>query len=249
LTTSAVVRPLTSPKPFVAPPAWDRIFFSTMSLVILGIVYYGFAHSYFLAGTVRAPLPNVLIHIHGAVFTSWIVLLLIQNALVVTHNVRIHRKLGMWGFGLAASMFVLGLLAGVDAMRRGVSIWGLDPQAFLAIPVTDITLFAVLIYAAFRARSKPEAHKRLILIATLAITDAAMARFPIAAFQQHIIYQDYLLYGLLLTVAAYDLISLRRISRTTLWASALVVLSHVIRIPLGQSAAWHSFTSLFLSKG
>jgi hypothetical protein len=225
---------------------WDRVFFSTMSVVILGIVYYGFAHSYFLAGTVRAPLPNVLVHIHGAVFTSWIILLLIQNVLVVTNNVRIHRKLGMWGFGLAASMFVLGLLAGVDAMRRGAAIWGLDPQAFFAIPVTDITLFAILIYAAFRARSKPEAHKRLILIGTLAISDAAIARFPVAALQQHIIYQDYLIYALLLTVAAYDLISLRRISRTTIWASALVVLFHLTRIPLGKSAPWHAFASLFL---
>jgi hypothetical protein len=217
-----------------------------MSLVILGIVYYGFAHTYFLAGTVHAPLPNRLIHIHGAVFTSWIVLLLIQNAFVVTHNVRIHRKLGMWGFGLAASMFVLGILAGVDAMRRGAAIWGLDPQAFLAIPFTDITLFAILVYASYRNRSNPEAHKRLILIATLAICDAAIARFPVAALQQHISYQDYIVYGLLLIVAAYDLISLRRISRTTIWASALVVLFHLTRIPLGQSATWHSFASLFL---
>lgn len=244
MTTSAVVRPLQ--RSHVPPRTWDRVFFSTMSVLILGIVYYGFARSYFLAGTVRAPLPNVLIHIHGAVFTSWIVLLLIQNALVVTNNVRIHRKLGMWGFGLATSMFALGLLAGVDAMRRGEGIWGLDPQAFFAVPVTDITLFAILIYAAFRARAKPEAHKRLILIGTLAITDAAMARFPIAALQQHIIYQDYLLFGLLLIVAAYDLVSLRRISGTTIWASALVVLFHLTRIPLGKSAAWHSFASLFL---
>ena len=180
------------------PRTWDRVFFSTMSVVILGIVYYGFAHSYFLAGTVRAPLPNILIHIHGAVFTSWIILLLIQNALVLTNNVRIHRKLGMWGFGLAASMFVLGILAGVDAMRRGTALWGLDAQGFLAVPLTDITLFAILIYA------------------------------------------------LLLTVAAYDLISLRRISRTTIWASALVVLFHLTRIPLGHSAPWHAFASLFL---
>lgn len=249
MTTPAVVRPIKTQKTHIAPRTWDRIFFSTMSVLVLGIVYYGFAHTYFLAGIVRAPLPNVLLHIHGAVFTSWIILLLIQNALVVTNNVRTHRKLGMWGFGLAASMFVLGMFAGVDAMRRGEAIWGLDPQGFFAVPFTDITLFAILIYAAFRARSKPEDHKRLILIGTLAISDAAIARFPVAALQQHIIYQDYLLYGLLLIVAGYDLISLRRISRTTLWASALVVLFHLIRIPLGQSAPWHSFASLFLHKG
>ena len=49
----------------------DDIFFPAMSLVIFGVVFYGFAQSYFLAGMMRAKLPNVLVHIHGAIFVSW----------------------------------------------------------------------------------------------------------------------------------------------------------------------------------
>jgi hypothetical protein len=63
-------------------PAWDRIFFAVMAAVLWATVLYGFAKSYFLAGMVEAPLPNRLIHIHGAVFTLWMVLLVVQIGFV-----------------------------------------------------------------------------------------------------------------------------------------------------------------------
>lgn len=86
----------------------DRIFFSAMPLVMLAMVLYGFARSYFLAGMVMAPLPNKLIHIHGAVFTTWMILLIVQTGLVSTRHVKWHMKLGLFGFGLAVAMLVLG---------------------------------------------------------------------------------------------------------------------------------------------
>jgi hypothetical protein len=46
------------------------LFFSGMAGVILASVFVGFAHSYYLAGVFKAPLPNLLIHIHGVGF-SW----------------------------------------------------------------------------------------------------------------------------------------------------------------------------------
>lgn len=56
----------------------DDIFFPAMALLILGIVLTGFGRTYFLAGMIRAKLPNLLVHIHGAVFVSWIFLVAIQ---------------------------------------------------------------------------------------------------------------------------------------------------------------------------
>src|SRR5579875_1969540 len=73
--------------------AAERAFFAAMALLILASVLFGFARSYFLAGMVRAPLPNRLIHIHGAVFTLWILLFLVQTALVTTKKIRVHRAL------------------------------------------------------------------------------------------------------------------------------------------------------------
>src|SRR5205085_5182898 len=80
----------------------DKYFFPGMALLMLATVFFGFARSYFLAGVFRAPLPNWLIHLHGAAFSSWILWLVVQTSLVATNHVDVHRKLGLLGFGLAS---------------------------------------------------------------------------------------------------------------------------------------------------
>lgn len=79
------------------PPAgsrYDNWFFSGMAALLLLTVFVGFARTYFLAGTVRAHLPSVIVHIHGAVFSCWIVLLIAQTALVSVHRIDIHKTRG-----------------------------------------------------------------------------------------------------------------------------------------------------------
>jgi hypothetical protein len=58
-------------------------------------VFVGFSRTYYLAGIFKAPLPNLLVHIHGAVFTTWILLLVTQTSLVAADRVDIHRRLGL----------------------------------------------------------------------------------------------------------------------------------------------------------
>ena len=57
---------------------FEDLFFSSLAALILVIVFVGFARTYYLAGMVKAPLPNLLIHLHAAVFSSWILLLITQ---------------------------------------------------------------------------------------------------------------------------------------------------------------------------
>jgi hypothetical protein len=228
---------------------WDRVFFSTMVLLLLASVLYGFSRTYFLAGMVRAPLPNLLIHVHGAAFTLWMVLLIVQTALISAKQVRVHRTLGMGGFGLAVAMVGLGLFAAADALRRGSGPLGLDAKTFFVIPISGMFLFSVFVFSAYRARSRPEAHKRLILIATIGIVDAAVGRWPIAIFQQHPPLQDVVPFGFLLLIVLYDLLSLHRVSRTTIWASLLLVVVHLTRVPIGMTSAWHSLADWVIRRG
>ena len=58
---------------------YDHVFFSTMAVLLLGSVFLGFARSYYLAGMFHAPLPSAIIHVHGALFSSWILFLLAQT--------------------------------------------------------------------------------------------------------------------------------------------------------------------------
>jgi hypothetical protein len=73
---------------------FDRQFFTGMAIAMLVFVFIGFARSYFLAGVLHSrPLPNLLVHVHGALFTAWILLLVTQTSLVAGHRVRLHRRL------------------------------------------------------------------------------------------------------------------------------------------------------------
>ncbi len=161
----------------------DRYFFPGFALLMLATVFLGFARSYFLAGMFKAPLLNWLIHLHGAAFTSWILLLITQTSLVAANRVDVHRKLGLVGFGLACLMVILGTLAATDSLRRTFGAKGpaaeMNAKTFYIIPLTDMLIFGTLVFLAFRARSNPPAHKRLVLVATTALMLAAVARWPI----------------------------------------------------------------------
>ena len=165
---------------------------------------------------------------HGAVFSSWILLLIAQTSLVTAGRVDLHRRLGIAGFVLACFMFILGVLAGADGLRRGI---GRDPLAFYMLSV----------YLAFRARSNPPEHKRFILLATIAIIPAAIARWPFDFVHRKPPIAYLVSYGFLLLLIAYDLWSSRKIHRATLWAGALIVVAHVISGPIAHTATWHSF--------
>ena len=231
----------------------DRIFFPVFTLLILAAVFRGFARTYFLAGMVHAPLPNALIHVHGALFTSWLVLLTVQTGLVSARRTDIHRKLGLFGFGLACCMVVVGLLAACDSLRRGTSPQQFPggPLTFFIIPVTAILLFAAFIALSYRARSHDLAgHKRLIMLATVAILDAAIARWPYEFIQKGSHWNtDLICYSFLALMMIYDFSTTRRVHRTTLWGSVLIIVVQQIRVPLGLTAPWHAFAHWVLRFG
>jgi hypothetical protein len=223
---------------------YDNYFFSAMALLILATVFIGFARTYFLAGVFRAPLPSLLVHIHGAVFSSWILLLIAQIALVSTGRVDIHRRLGLAGFALACLMVILGVLTATKLMARGASpVPVFDAQTFYAIPMGGMLIFATLIFFAYRNRFNPAAHKRLILIATIAILDAPTGRPPFTAITAHPFMDSIIVYAFLLLLVAYDLWSTRKVHRATIWATAFAVVIGQLRVPIGNTAAWHTFAT------
>src|SRR5579859_2738988 len=147
----------------------DRVFFCGMSLVMLATVVIGFWPSYFSHGMVEAPLRSSLVHMHGAVFSLWIVLLLVQVGLVVAGNIKLHRTLGLAGFGLAVLMVIVGTLVATAQLRRNLAAHKTLAVPGYMLPMGDLILFAPLVFFAYRLRRQPTAHKRLILIATIAL--------------------------------------------------------------------------------
>jgi hypothetical protein len=221
---------------------YDHFFFSGMAGLLLATVFVGFARTYYLAGMFNATLPSAIIHLHGAAFSCWILVLIAQTSLVTAGRVDIHRRLGLFGFLLTCAMVVLGVLAGTDSLARGFAPPGLDAATFYVIPISDM-----LIFFAFRNRSNPSAHKRFILIATLALMIAPIARWPLAAVNQKPVAAALVVYLFLLMLVGYDLWSIRKVHRVTLWAGAFLIVVQQIRVPIGKTAAWHAFAAWAVS--
>jgi hypothetical protein len=139
-------------------------------------------------------------------------------------------------------MIVLGVVAATDALARGAPV-NRDPQMFYIIGLTDILLFAVPLYFAFRTRSDPPAHKRFIYIATIALLTPAIARLPFAFVYRKSSVVALVADSFLLVLVGYDLWATRRIHRATLWAGALLIFVLQIRFPTGKTAAWHAIAA------
>jgi hypothetical protein len=216
---------------------YDRIFFAGMIVILLLIVFVGFARSYYLAGLFHAPLPAPILHIHGALNTGWMILLLVQTLLVSTKNVALHRRLGMAGFALAAAMLVVGVLVGANQLHR-YAVEGDKILSFETIPLLEIFIFGVLAGGAFVLRRKSPAHKRLILLSTIAMSGAAFSRFPVDGIVNHTTLAMLLLVA---AIAAYDLWSTRRVHLATAMGGALVAAYVFLAVPIGHTAPWHAF--------
>jgi hypothetical protein len=219
---------------------YDHLFFSVVFALIFISVFIGFARTYFLAGVFRAPLPATVIHVHGAVFSCWVLLLLVQTALVSAHRVDIHRRLGVFGFCLAVPIVILGVLAATNALVRN-SAHGVDPRFFYIIPISQIFISAVLIFFAFVTRSNSAIHKRLILIASVSLLTAAFARWPLPFLQGKPVAAMLTSYSFLVALALYDVWSTHKVQRATLIGSAFLIFVELICVPLGHSAAWLDF--------
>ena len=247
MATDAIFAPASSQRPGYRPVnrTVERCFYSGMAILMCVCVYIGFAPTYFGAGMLRAPLPSPILHIHGAAFTLWMALFVVQSALISARRVMWHRTLGTIAFCLPPIMVVLGVIAAVDALHRGVRIGPLDPAVSLAIPLIGIVSFAILIYASWRERRRPDAHKRLILLATIGLVGAAFGRFPWDRIGLPPAAGAVTGTGvLLLILIAYELITIRRIHRSTMWAAPLTFLAVALAVPIGMTPLWHSFAAL-----
>ncbi len=223
----------------------ERVFYSGMAILLCIVVFIGFSPTYFQAGMMRAPLPSPIIHIHGAVFTLWMLLFVVQATFISARRVQWHRSFGTVAFCLPPLMIVLGVLAALDALHRGHRIGPLDPAVSAALPLIGIVAFAVVMCAAWRARRRPDAHKRLVLIATTGLVAAAFGRFPWARIGYPPAAGAVTGLGIMLLVLiVYELITIRRVHRSTMWAAPLIFASVALAVPIGMTPVWHAFADL-----
>lgn len=226
---------------------YHHIFFPAFAALIAVIVFVGFAQTYFLSAILKvphwkaglAPPHPWIVEIHGAIFTAWIALLLLQSMLVAGHRVNLHRRLGLATIGLAGLMWPLAFAVSSEALARNFAPG--DPRIRLASTnFLAVSIFAVLVSFAYRERSNPAAHKRLIFVATIQLVPAAIARFPIPGIGASGQTMQIGGYALLFLLVGYDLWSLRNVHRATLWG--LLVFGLPFNSLIFDSGWWRNFS-------
>jgi len=153
-------------------------FYLAMAMVAIAAVAIGFSTTYFIPIAVGTFAGPPVAHVHGLLFMAWIGLLLLQPMLVRHGRSGLHRKLGWIAVPLAVAMAVSGLGVGTYAVGRDLAAGGGDP-VFSQLPgvVAAMAFFVVYVSIALAVRRKPDWHKRMILLATIAILWPAWFRF------------------------------------------------------------------------
>lgn len=221
---------------------YDHVFFTSVIVIMFCSVLFGFSRSYYLAGVYKAPPLTPILHIHAAIFSLWMLVLLAQTVLVSAKRVDLHRKLGMAGFVLACLMVPVGVLAAADIVGRGSYLpHPPDLLAFTVVPITTIIVFALFIALAYRARRDSAMHKRLILLAMISPIVAAIARWPFPWLFHNPEHAALVSFIFLVALVLYDLWSTHKIHRATLWGSVLLIVVEETWGMLGATGPWHTF--------
>lgn len=155
----------------------DRIHLLLASVCAV-IAFTGFAGTYWLQLPGRTFVGSPLLHLHGLIFSLWTLFVVSQAALITYGRNSSHRAWGLAGIALASAMFFTGVAVAISGLQDRIADGhGEAARAFVIVPLSAIGLFAFFIVAAIVTRRRSDWHKRFMLVATVALLNAAIARF------------------------------------------------------------------------
>jgi hypothetical protein len=152
-------------------------FYFYMSVVFVLIAFGGFAPTYLIPVVTNQFDGMAILHVHGVLFFAWTLLFALQTRLVERGRVDLHRASGLVGISLATAMVFTGIVLVVRGLNYGIAANNdAGARALSVVPITQISLFAVFFAAAVANLRRSETHKRLMLLATVALLTAPVAR-------------------------------------------------------------------------
>jgi hypothetical protein len=234
-----------------------RWFFFGMAVAAAVTVFLGFVRTYYLKSFFPMPSLPWLFHIHGALFTAWMLLLVLQAALIAARRIALHRRVGLIGGFLVVPMLVTGCVVAIAAARGQGPISaavargeltrfgpGLPPLEGMIVPLTTMLLFGVFAGAGLAWRRWPDVHKRFMALATIAMLPPAIGRAMGWVFGSA---QPALFFGavgfFVLAIVVYDRRRLGRVHPVTLWGGLALMLSFPGRLALGKTDLWLTFAA------
>jgi hypothetical protein len=242
-------------------------FYLWMAWACLAVAVVGFLPTYFLPmaqGRFDAP---PIIHIHGAILFSWTVFLVFQSWLAAEGKVVDHRSWGLLGVSILTAMVFIVVLT-VSMRIRQASAPGIPAdvthsvRAFGWVSISSILLVVPAAVLALVYVKRPEIHKRLLLLLTVSLLGAPIARWfltflppapppnapappadlaamvppPVMATVLPALLADILI----LIGMAYDWRTRGRPHPVYLIGGAILVLQQITQVPVAETALWQS---------
>jgi hypothetical protein len=232
-------------------------FYVGLALMICAIVLVGFSRSFYGTIVTNASHPWI-IHVHAAVYVGWLALLIAQTVLAARGEIATHRRVGKFGIAYGALVWILGVIVSIAMSVLNVQsgLWPMEQgERFLAIPLGDMVLFGGFFGAAIVYRRKPEIHKRLIILAAVAVMFAAVGRAftnvgvllgdseaPLGGVPARFL----LWYAPVLVAMAHDLMTRRRVHPVYLIGVVAMAVA-LLRLPYSQTEQWHGIARTVLA--
>lgn len=238
--------PIDTPVRLASPRArglgGERLFFLLIAASMFLSVLIGFAPRYYLApinGSPAMAQASLMVHFHGALFSVWVLLFMVQVGLIAADRRDLHMALGTGGLVLVPLMIVIGALTALQQVARRTGT-PLDPLSWLAIPLLSVVGFGVLFSAALALRRYSGAHKRLMVLGMATMISAAFGRMTFLPTMLAILVLPNLYVVALLV---WDAVSQRRAHPVTLLGGVLVLATTVGPIFVWRTPAWKAFAA------
>src|SRR5690349_17684946 len=103
-------------KPYIAPSGDER-FFLGAAIAMTAVIVAGFSTQLAMGRSTFYSPP--LVHAHAIMFMGWVTIYLLQNILVATGRMALHRRLGWVAAGWIVPMIILGFAVTIAMVRRG----------------------------------------------------------------------------------------------------------------------------------
>jgi hypothetical protein len=249
---------MTHPATAVRPPHAHRSwFFFWMAAVCAFVAFAGFAPTYWLQLPAGTFVGSPLLHLHGLLFSAWPLYLILQTTFTARGHVGRHRAWGLLGISLATAMVLVGFAVANDVLAARLAAgYGDRARAFHIASISMVTLFGLFVSGAIVYVSRPEIHKRLMLLATASMLPPAIARLFFAVSVgigpglrpglgpprtlEGVLLPALIADALILAGAIYDMRTRGRPHPVYVIGGAIMIVVQVARLPVSTTPWWYA---------
>jgi hypothetical protein len=248
----------------VVRPARDstRWFYVWMAGACAFVAFAGFAPTFWMQLPAGTFIGSPLLYLHGLLFSTWTLFFLLQTTLAARGRMGRHRAWGLLGISLATAMVLVGFAAADEVLKKRLAAgFGDRARAFHIASTSMIVLFAGLVSAAIASVARPEIHKRLMLLATIAVLPPAIARVFFAVTVgvgpglrpglgpprtvESVMGPGLIADALIIAGLIYDWRTRGRPHPAYLIGGATIVAVQVLRVPMSTTQLWYGMADFF----